>query len=233
VVYAVHRQEDRPAGALGLLARERNQVADGSLPMVGDDARAGVACIGWQVAEQHAAAVGRLPPQLLLQPALVQPAEVHGRADAEAAQNLRQLRDVAEGVGDVARLLHPAEALRDAVAEQQVAHQRLAADEEFVGQHVPRAHAQPALADELCQRLPRVRPDLQVVVEHDGLAVEVEVGEARVTLQQREQPVHEANEPHPEVLERLIPLPVPVGVRDDVHGRFRLCQDTLHSDISS
>ena len=58
-------------------------------------------------------------------------------ADAEAGEDLRQLRRVAEAVGHVAGAarLDP-EAPADAPAEQEVADERLAADEDLVGQDV-------------------------------------------------------------------------------------------------
>ena len=65
--------------------------------------------------------------------------------------------------------------------------------------------------------------DLEVVVDHRHLAVEQEVGVGRIGLELGEQLVEQVDEPQPERLERRVPLPVPVGVRDDVdatgHGR--------------
>ena len=58
--------------------------------------------------------------------------------------------------------------------------------------------------------------DLEVVVDEGQLAVEEEVTERRVALQLVEQVVDQGHQPHPEGLERVVPLAVPVGVGD--HG---------------
>ena len=61
-------------------------------------------------------------------------------------------------------------------------------------------------------------PDGEVVVDHRHLAVEHEVGVRRVGGHRRQQPVEQVDELHAEGLEGPVPLPVPVGVRDDVDG---------------
>ena len=58
-------------------------------------------------------------------------------------------------------------------------------------------------------------PDLEVVVEHRGLAVEQEAGVRRVGFEQVEQVVEQVHEPQAERLERRVPLAVPVRVGDD------------------
>ena len=56
----------------------------------------------------------------------------------------------------------------------------------------------------------------EVVVDHRHLPVEQEVGVGRVGLELREEAVEQVDQPQPERLERRVPLPVPVGVGDDV-----------------
>src|SRR5207244_1127956 len=67
-----------------------------------------------------------------------------GVVDAEAAQDLRHLGEVAELVGEVADLQGAAKGGGDAVADQQAAEGRLAAGEELVVQLVPGADGDPA-----------------------------------------------------------------------------------------
>ena len=57
--------------------------------------------------------------------------------------------------------------------------------------------------------------DLEVVVDRRQLAVERE-GEVRLRLEHLEDAVDEVDQLHPEALERPVPLPVPVRVRDEV-----------------
>ena len=65
----------------------------------------------------------------------------------------------------------------------------------------------------------RAGSHLEVVVDGRGLAVEREP-EPRVVLHPLEQLVDQLDEPHPEDLERLVPLAIPVGVRDQVDDRL-------------
>ena len=61
----------------------------------------------------------------------------------------------------------------------------------------------------------------EVVVDHRHLPVEQEVGVGRVGLELGEQLVEQVDQPQPERLERRVPLPVPVGVGDDVDPPLR------------
>ena len=98
------------------------------------------------------------------------------------------------------------------MAAQQVADQRLAADEKFVRHHVPGADQDPAVFNCLAQPRLLLGTDLEIVLEHDRLAVEVEILVARIGIQQVEQPIDERHEPEPELLVRQVPLAVPVGM---------------------
>ena len=57
--------------------------------------------------------------------------------------------------------------------------------------------------------------DLEVVVDDGHLAVEEEALVGRVRLHEVQEPVDELDEAHAERLEGLVPLAVPVRVRDD------------------
>src|SRR5436305_37332 len=73
-------------------------------------------------------------------------------AEAEAGGDLRQLGRMAEAVGqvgDAARL--DAEAATDAPSEQEVADERLAADEDLVGQDVRRPRLEPSRRQQRAQ----------------------------------------------------------------------------------
>jgi hypothetical protein len=137
--------------------------------------------------------------------------------EAGEAEDLRHLRDVPEHVGQIADLHRAAELGRAAQAELQIAHDRLAGHHELVHEDHPRSHRQATGGGEALESIRRLGPDLEVVVDDDGLAVEQEPGVAQVPLEEREQLVEQADEPGPEHLERRVPLAVPVGVRHDRH----------------
>ena len=138
------------------------------------------------------------------------------RADAESRQDLRQLRRVAEAVGEVAGAarLDP-EAPADAAAEQEVADERLASHEDLVRQDVRRAGLEPAGVEQRLQPSRVLRPHLDVVLEHDRLPVERERREGRVAFERVQDAVDDRAETQPEDLERQVPLAIPVRVRDD------------------
>jgi hypothetical protein len=166
---------------------------------------------------QHLGAVGRPPTEAAPDSlALVaQAAREDERLEPEAAQHLRELGGVAEAVGEV-----PDVGRRGAVprahgpAVEQVAHERLAAHQELVRQHVARARLHAAAREQGAQALLHVGPDLEVVLEQDGLAVEREA-ELGTGLHGLDQLVHDLGQPDAEVLERQVPLAVPVRVGHD------------------
>ena len=66
-----------------------------------------------------------------------------------------------------------------------------------------------------------LRPYVQIVLEHDRLPVERERGEGGVALERVEDAVDPLSEQQPELLERQIPLAVPVRVWDDEVAKVR------------
>ncbi len=181
-----------------------------------------VAHVG-EVLHQHLGAVGAAPPVLggLLARLAAEPAPDDGRLHPEPAQELRDLGRVAERVGDVADVHARAERARRRAAPRQVADEGLAADEERVGEDVPRPEGEAALRNEALDLLSTLRPHREVVLDDDGLAVEQEALEVWTLLQNRQEVVQHVDEPDAEVVEREVPLPVPVAVRYDVVGRHR------------
>src|SRR6185369_11609408 len=103
------------------------------------------------------------------------------------------------------------------MAAQQVADQRLAADEKLVGHYVPRTDENAALFNRLPQPRLLLRPDLEVVLEDDGLAVEMEILVVGIGIEQIEQPIDERDEPEAELFVREVPLTIPMRVRHDVN----------------
>src|SRR6185437_16078164 len=74
------------------------------------------------------------------------------------------------------------------------------------------------------QRLqpPRVlRPNLEIVLEHDRLPVERERRERRVALERVQDAVDDRAETQPEELEGQVPLAIPVRVWDDEVAKVR------------
>ena len=97
---------------------------------------------------------------------------------------------------------------------EQVAHERLAARNQLVGEHVPRTRLEPPLAEQRRELGRALGADGEVVLEDDRLSVE----EKALARGRRivEQLVDERDEPLPEALRGVIPLAIPVRVRDDV-----------------
>ena len=142
----------------------------------------------------------------------------HRVGKAETPQDLGHLGHVAEHVRQVPNVHGPAELGGLAQPQLNIPDERLARHQEFVGQRVPRAHGELAFCRQVRQALSLVRPDLQIVVDHRHLAVELEVGVAPIRGQLGEQAVEQFHQLHPEKRVRLVPLPVPVGVWNDMHA---------------
>ena len=112
----------------------------------------------------------------------------------------------------------PAERRGGARAVLQVAHQRFGTDQELVGQYGPGADQQASFPHQLLDARSALGTDLEVVVDHTRLAVQREVEVVGVGLEQVEERVNQVDELDAELLERQVPLSVPVRVRNEVEG---------------
>ncbi len=142
----------------------------------------------------------------------------HGSLDPGSAQDLGHLGDVTEHVGEVADRHRSPQRFCPCPSELEVPDDRLARDEEFVHQDLPRPDGQPVLGDEPPDQRLGLRPHLEIVVDGGRLAIEREP-HPRIAVHPLEELVHELDETHPERLERLVPLAVPVRVGNEVDDR--------------
>ena len=136
-------------------------------------------------------------------------------------QDLRHLSDVAELVGQVSHHERTAQRSRPGEPSLEVAEVRLARDEELVHLGHPRTHGQPSVLGQTPDVGFALRANGEVVVDHRGLSVEVEVREPGVP--QLDQRVHHRHQARSELVERGVPLAVPMRVGDErdpggVHG---------------
>ncbi len=212
VVGAVHPQHVAgEGGAVGVLPGL--DPADQLGAVVGQVGAVGVAVE--QVLGPHPRAVGGVPPEGVAVHRGGHAPPHHGVFESQEAEQLGHLGDMAEHVGQVAHGHGTPEVGRALEAHGEVADEGLARHEELVGQRVPGAHRQAPGGGQGPQAVFGLGAYGQVVVDRGHLAVELEVGEGGVCLQQVEQAVDEIDELEPEALERLVPLTVPVGVGDD------------------
>ena len=123
---------------------------------------------------------------------------------------------MAEQVRQIADRHRRAERARAAVAAVQIADQRFAADEKLVGHHVPGTDQDPAGLNGRAQPRLLLGTDLEVVLEHDRLSIEMEVFVLRVGVEQIQKAIDERHEAQPELLVGQIPLAIPMRMRDDV-----------------
>ena len=176
--------------------REQDRVAPGSLERsaeVLDDALdpiGGLVCrrelseivvVRQELTGDHLAP-RRTPPEQQVD--IAETAREEERREAEAGEQLRELRRVTEAVGRVAgpgRL--PAEAAADAPPEQKVANEALATNEQLVGKHIPGPDLEPARSEQRAQPCLVVGSHVDVVLEHDRLPVEREREERRIPFE--------------------------------------------------
>ena len=105
---------------------------------------------------------------------------------------------------------------------QEVPHQRLFARNEFVTEHIPWTHVDPALLDEPPQLVDTPSVSLAIVLQNHHLSVQREAPGKPSRCQRRTQSVDQTHEPESHGLEGEIPFTVPVGVRHYVHKPFLL-----------
>ena len=147
---------------------------------------------------------------------VAEPAREQEALDPEARQNLRELTRMAEAVREVAGRRGPsAEPLADGAADQEVTNERLGADQKLIGQYIAWTDLDPAGGDQCPQPRFVLGADSDVVLQHDRLSVERERCERRIAFERVEHLVDHASEHQPEVLERAVPLAIPVCMRHD------------------
>ncbi len=150
-----------------------------------------------------------------------QPAPGDAEPDAELRRQRGPRGGVAECIGRVEHVAPSAEPARVGAAEQEVPQQRFPRGNELVRQHVPGPHLQAAVPDERGHAPAALRPDAEIVLEQDSLPVQQEAAELRGGVELVEQIVEGRNESRRERGAREVPLPVPVGVRDQMKGEAR------------
>ena len=174
-----------------------------------------VAVASYQVLGPHTRAVRCRPPKGRALDGRGDTAPHNSVSQAGLGQDLGHLGDVSEHVGQVADLHDPTEGSTSDDPLLQVPDDGLTGHQELVHQDVPRPDREPSGRGQGGQAWLVLGSDLQVVVDHGQLSVEQKVPIRAVRLHQVEQVVDEADQLHPVGLERVIPLAVPVGVRDD------------------
>ncbi len=159
--------------------------------------------------------VGRLPDERRGVDGRRDPSPHHCMVQPGQRKNLWHLGDVSEHVGEVAHIHHPSEGGAPSDAGLQVADDGFARDEELVHQDVPRTQGEPSGGCQRVQALLVLGADLEIVVDDRQLAIEEEGLVGGIPFQKVNQAIDQMNQLQPERLERVIPLPVPVGVGDD------------------
>src|SRR6185369_15127582 len=118
-----------------------------------------------------------------LEIALIQTTEMHSEWNFKSFQDLRQLRDMPEGVGDITNFLNMSKIAGNSMTEKQIANKRFPADQEFIWKNIPGSNANTTITNELLKDFAFLGPDLKVILQYNGLRVEIEVGVGRMTLQ--------------------------------------------------
>ena len=201
VVVAVPRAEALLERFEPRFARDIEQVGGVPVPrrqVLGDDSRA-VQAFPHEPVEVDRR--GNAPPD-------------HRRLDSGETEDLRHLRDVTEHVREVADAHRASKLGCPRESGLEIAQRRLAVDEELVHERLPRAEREPPGSHECANPFLCFRPNLQIVVECRELAVECEA-HVLVALELAEHLVDHVHQRDPERLERPVPLPVPVGVRNE------------------
>jgi len=214
VIGTGHHEDRRARGEVALAVRDAFGARDEAVNRFEEEIRAVRIAIG-QIDCQQRTAVERFPDKAIAIYVRADSAPQHRGRESEAGENLWHLRDVPELIGQVADVERTAKAARDGHADFEIADQRLPAHQEAVGEHVPRPDLDFARANQIAQPPLGARAHLEIVVEHDRLAVEVK-RRNRAALNQRDHAVGHRDQPRAHLLERLIPFAIPMRVNDEV-----------------
>ena len=128
----------------------------------------------------------------------------------KSLQDLRQLRDMAEAIGDIANAHRLSKFGGPLQPHLQVTNQRLSADKKLVGLNKPRAHIDAPGARILFKPFFLLRLHFQVIIEHNCLTVEHEIREIAIAVQDIEQLIDRMDKPCAKLLEGQIPFTIPV-----------------------
>src|SRR5580704_14987542 len=210
----VHHEDRRAGGEVTLAPRDLFGPRDEALHRFERQIRA-VRIAVWQIDRQHAAAVGRFPGEAISSHVGADATPQNRSRESETGKNLRHLRDMPELVGQVSYVERPAEAARDYHPDFEIPNERFAAHEETVREYIPRTDLDFAGANQTAQARLCLRAHLEIVVEHDRLAVEVKRGN-RAALNQRNHAIGHRDQPRAHLLERLIPFAIPMRVNDEI-----------------
>jgi len=101
-------------------------------------------------------------------------------------------------------------------AEQEIADERFARGDLLVRQDVPRTDREPPGAHQLLDAQGTIGTSGEIIGDECGLPVKQEAREARVGVEPRQQVVEHPDQPGAERGTRQVPLPIPVGVGDQV-----------------
>ena len=107
-----------------------------------------------------------------------------------------------------------AQAAQNPASSKEISHDGFAARNELVGQDVPRTSLETAGGEQRRELGRAFGSDLEIVLEHDGLTIEEKT--LAVAGRMVEELVDERDETLAESNEWMVPLAIPVRVRDDV-----------------
>src|SRR5262249_38515132 len=168
-----------------------------------------------QIHRDDSRAIERLPPEAVRGYILANSTPQDRGFEAEAGQYLRQLRDMAKLIGQITNLERWPEAPRGFEPDFKIANERFPAHQEAVGQHVPRSNLNLSRADQRSEPRGHRRTDFQVIVENDGLTVEMKERDF-ARLDQRNHPIRHRDQSRAHLLVGLIPLAIPMGMNNEV-----------------
>ena len=136
--------------------------------------------------------------------------------NAEAAEDLRTLTDVAECIREVTGVGNGAVLCSNLLTNDHVADIGFAVNEEFVLKDVPGTAYESAFSNVLFDLFAHLGANFEIVFYNDGLTVEVEALEAGIVVESFKELVKELDETETVGFEGHVPFAVPVGVRNNV-----------------
>ena len=184
---------------------------------------ADLVAFGRQMPEQDLPAVGPAPAKeiAILVGFGAEAAPQDAVLETEFVRDRGKYRGMAERIRRVQHVESSAETFRIRRAEQQVADQRLPRRDQLVGEHIPGTDLQASRLHERLHVVLALGTRAQVVLDEHRLAIEQERPEGRVGVHAFDQFVEHQNQARVKCGTREKPLPVPMGVRNEMKDERR------------
>jgi hypothetical protein len=131
-------------------------------------------------------------------------------------ENLGHLSNMSKGIGKVPHCHPGPEVSTESVSKKKISNMRLATYQKLIRQNIPGTDEELASLDKFFEFSSLLRTNLQIILKDHRLSIQSKGMVLWTTGQNGEQVIHKLHQAKPKSIESLVPLPVPVGMGNDM-----------------